>query len=170
MDDVFKVAIPAALALVGTFITVAIGYYQWRRKQDLASYGNFQSEKGAVHKELWQMLESVHVKLRVDTVSRDEFRALLREVNSYILKHSLYLDAQDRILTNQYLDSLWELKQLITQSGDKEAEREWYDTRPIPFEVLERVREIRRAQDEVNRTREELIRRFRKAIGGNFLE
>ncbi|HDN79167.1 MAG TPA: hypothetical protein ENG33_01720 [Chloroflexi bacterium] len=169
MGDVFEVAIPAAIALVGTIITVAIGYYQWRRKQDLASYGAFQSEKRAIYKELWRMLENVHIKLRVDTVSWDEFHVLLREVNSYILKHSLYLDEQDRILANRYLDSLWELKRLITRSGDEEAERDWCATRTIPPEVIERVQEIGYVQDEVSQIRKELIKRFRKAIGGDFL-
>src|ERR1041384_1705607 len=117
MEDILKVAIPAAIALIGTIVTVLIGYRQWKRQQEASRYSTVFTEKQSAYKELWNKLESVHIKLRTGDVSLAEFNNLVREVNSYILKNGLYIEEKDRQLSSQYLKAVFKMKEIIITSG-----------------------------------------------------
>jgi hypothetical protein len=166
MTETLKVVIPACIALVGTIITVVIGYRQWKRQQDASRYGTFITKKHSAYQELWEKLEEVHIKLRTEEVGLNEFKDLLREVNSYILKHSLYLEEEDRSLSNQYLKAVYGLKKIVMASGDEGAEEAMITTANIPLRVTQNAKEIRRAVSEVEEIRNSIITRFRKIVGG----
>src|SRR3982750_1927023 len=122
MSEVLKVAIPATIALIGTIITVFLSYRQWRRQQDASRSATYVTERQSAYKQLWLKLEEVHLKLRTDDVNETEFRALVLDVNSYILRNSLYLDDDDRELSNEYLRGLRRMKEIVRESNDQEAQ------------------------------------------------
>jgi hypothetical protein len=62
-----------------------VGYRQWKRQPDTTRTSDFRAERQKTYKELWEKLEDVHVRLRTKAVETEEFRPLLRDVNSYIL-------------------------------------------------------------------------------------
>ena len=164
MEDILKVAIPAAIALIGTIVTVLIGYRQWKRQQEVSRYSTIFTEKQSAYKELWDKLESVHIKLRTEEVSLTEFNDLVREVNSYILRNGLYIEEKDRRLSSQYLKAVFKMKEVIAKSGDDEAETAMHLTDLGPDEVT--AKEILSVMRAVDESRNLILERFRKVIGG----
>jgi hypothetical protein len=112
-------------------------------------------------------LEDVHLKLRTDDVSEEGFRKLVLEVNSYILKHALYLDERDRELANEYLKAVRRMKTLVLESNNRDAIWAMQSSMPIPSEVTLSAKELRQTVLEVDQIRGTLIERFRQIVGGN---
>lgn len=165
MNEYLKIILPASIALIGTIITIFIGYRQWKRQQESTRHASYVTEKQSAYKGLWEKLEEVHVKLRTEDVHISEFNNLLRDVNSYILKNSLYLDREDQVLSNQYLKDVYRYKEIVTGSDDADAKSEFAITGPgMPVET---VREFKLLHDEVDQIRNRIIERFRLIIGGN---
>jgi hypothetical protein len=164
--EYLKIILPASIALLGTIITVLIGYRQWKRQQETSRYGAFVSERQSAYKGLWERLEAVHVKLRTDDINRSDFNDLVGEVNSYILQQSLYLDEHDQLLSNQYLKAVYKFREAVMDSGDAEAEEEMATTAKVVPRVTQNARQLRVAVSELERTRAEIIQRFRGNIGG----
>jgi hypothetical protein len=168
MNEYLKIILPGSIALIGTIITIFIGYRQWKRQQESSRYASFVTEKQSAYKGLWEKLEEVHIKVRSEDVQISEFNNLLRDINSYILKHSLYLDREDQILSNQYLKDLYRFKEIVAGSDDAHAKEEFAVTGPgMPVET---VREFKLLYDEVDRIRNRIIERFRLIIGGSIYQ
>lgn len=167
MTDILKVVIPATIALLGTILTVVFGYRQWKRQQEASRRGAYVAEKQSAYKELWVKLEDVHLKLRTDEVSEQDFRKLVLEVNSYILRQSLYLDEYDRELSNQYLRAVRRMKDAVLEHGDEESEFAMVDSLRMPPEVITFAKEYRESIRQVDQIRGALIERFRTIISGN---
>jgi len=166
VTDILKVVVPATIALIGTILTIWFGYHQWKRQQDAARSGTYVTEKQSAYKELWVMLENVHIKLRTDEVSQQEFRILVLEVNSYILRQSLYLDDYDRELSNQYLKAVRRMKEAVLEFGDEESEFEAVTTGAMPAEVITFAKEYRESVRQVDQLRGKLVERFRTIVRG----
>lgn len=165
MNEYLKIILPASIALIGTIITILVGYRQWKRQQVSSRSATFLAEKQSAYKALWEKLEEVHIKLRTEEVGISEFNGLLREVNSFVLKQSLYLEPQDHILSNQYLKTVHRLAEIVLASGDEEAQEEMALTGPgLPYET---IKEIKSLFDEVDRIRNSIIERFRTIIAGD---
>jgi len=169
VNDYLKIIFPASVALIGTLITVFIGYRQWKRQQNNARYASFIVDKQVAYKGLWEKLEEVHVKLRTERLSVADFNNLMLGVNRYILRNALYLEEQDKVLSNHYLETVRRLKELVVSSRNERAEKELSITREIPEEVINATRELRSVVDEVDLTRKSIIDRFRKIIGGKLI-
>ncbi|HEY8226384.1 MAG TPA: hypothetical protein VIG25_13980 [Pyrinomonadaceae bacterium] len=163
--DILKVLIPATIALIGTIITLVFGYRQWKRQQEVSRSSTYVTEKQSAYKELWRKLEDVHIKLRTDEVSEPEFRKLVLDVNSYILRNSLYLDDYDREMSNNYLRAVRRMKQLVSESGDEETQAALTSSEVIPDRVSADAKELGRSVREVEQLRGALIERFRKIVG-----
>ncbi len=151
MNDILKNAIPALIALVGTVLAILIGYRQWKRQQDTTREGEFRTQKQQTYKELWEKLEDVHVRLRTEVVTSDEFRSVVRDVNSYILKRGLYLEKDDQALANRYLSRVREFTSLVASCDSADAKEAVHDTEEIPAGVIQYVRELDKIQCKVTR-------------------
>jgi hypothetical protein len=167
MDDILKVALPAGIALLGTITTVAIGYRQWKRQQDIARNNAFLADKQSAYKNFWNKIEEAHIKIRTRKFNPREFDNCLREVNSFYLKHSLYLEEQDRDLSNRYLEAIFGQKILIERSKDENAKRQIGKTARLDISPYEGAEGIRMLDDEINQIRNEIIERIKKVVGGN---
>jgi hypothetical protein len=167
MNDVLKNAVPALVALIGTVLAILIGYRQWKRQQETTRESEFRTQKQQTYKELWEMLEDVHVRLRTEVVESDEFSSLIRGVNSYILKRGLYLENDDQALANQYLAKVREFTNQVASSDSADAKQAVHDTETIPTKIILNVRELGKIQAEVNQIREEILVRYRKVLSGN---
>lgn len=167
MNDILKIAIPALTALVGTVLAILIGHRQWKRQLEASRDGEFRVQKQQTYKELWEKLENVHVRLRSEVVSSDEFSSLIRDVNSYILKHGLYLENDDQALAKKYLSKVREFTILVATCDSPHAKRAVGDTGAIPAEVIEQLQELGKIQTEVNQIREVVLARYRKVLTGN---
>jgi hypothetical protein len=127
----------------------------------------FSAERRAVYERLWGMLEEVHVKVRTDSLVRQEFDELITEVNAFCLKNSLHLEKAHSALAVEYLQHVFRLRQLVTQSRDKRIQQSWSITADLPPDTLEEYEELKAAWREVDRARETLIVEFRRVLQGD---
>jgi hypothetical protein len=167
MKDILKNAIPALIALIGTVLTILIGYRQWRRQQETSRDGDFRTQKQQTYKELWEKLEDVHVRLRFEDVGHEEFSSLVRDVNSYILKRGLYLEKDDQTLANQYLSKVREFTNRVAACDSTEAKEAIGLTQAIPEQVTQNVKELAKVQTETNQIREKILIRYRTVVSGD---
>lgn len=159
-EQILLVSIPALIALVGTIVTIII--QQRNRKSDQTQ--GFITDRQNTYKQLWEMLEAAHVKLRTTQgLEADQFKALLSDVNAFILKNSLYLGDGDQALANRYLKAIRHMRDLIVEADDPELQDAMEITGAIPVEP-EAMQELRQAVAEVDSLRTELLERFRTFI------
>lgn len=166
MDEIIKTAIPALIAFLGTLLTILIGYRQWKSQRDLARSQKFQGDRELAYKQLWEKLEDVHLKIRTDSTSKSEFDELLKDVNTYLLRNSLYIEKTDQKITAEYLDSVWKVNQLIAKSKDKRIKEEWTKTGPLPAEALDEHKELQAAWKVVDEARDRVVSRFQNILAG----
>lgn len=167
MSEYLKIILPALIALIGTIIAIMVGYRQWKHQQDASRYGSFATEKQTAYKTLWEKLEEVHITLRTEEVSRSDFKRLVLGVNTFILKNSLYLEEQDRDLSNQYLQAVRKLKEAIASSQNERAEEAMETSAAIAKDVIETAQQVKASVNEVDLIRNSIIERFRKIVGGS---
>ena len=166
MQDLLSSGVPAIIALVGTIMTAAIGYNQWKRQHDTTLTNTYTTERQAAYKELWTKLEEVHVKVRINDVTQQDFDKLLNDVNSFVMKHSLYLSHEDQILANTYLEAVYKFTKLVRESKDEAAERQMYATAALSVDEFQRGREINLLAKEADRIRNTIVERFRQIVEG----
>lgn len=166
MDEVIKTAIPALIAFLGTLLTILIGYRQWKSQRDLTRSQKFQGDRELAYRQLWEKLEDVHLKARTDSVGKREFDALVKDVNAYILKNSLYIEKIDSKLSIEYLDSVWKLSQLVAKSKDKRVKNEWTITGPLPADTLDEYKELQAAWKVADESRDKVVSRFQSILSG----
>ncbi|MFN0138780.1 MAG: hypothetical protein ACKVQW_01670 [Pyrinomonadaceae bacterium] len=168
MNEDLRVVIPALLAFAGTLIAAYLGYRQWKKHGENAQKADYLKEKQTVYKELWEKLEEVHLKLRIESVEKSDFKDLLFGVNSYILKKQLFLEKDDQTLVNQYLQSVYELADAIKMYGDEETQWGFQTSLPgrAPDEVQKVARKLISSIKETEEIRDSLILRFKKIISG----
>jgi hypothetical protein len=174
VSEFLKSALGAALGLLGTLIVAFLGYRQWKKQQDLARYGGFLSERQTAYKDLWQKLEVVHLSVRSEEFSEEQFHKLVRAVNVHLISASLHLDRGEKSRVNDYLAALGKLGRLLADtaatSAKADAQQSLYDTAPIPAEVLAQVAGLHDAYAAVEEKRESLIRQFRKVLGADLFK
>ena len=90
--------IAPGLALLGTLVAAALGFYQWRKQSANANRAANAAARREAYEGLWQRLEEINLDLRK---SRDKVPSLthdLSSINAYFLAHSLYFDDADQDL------------------------------------------------------------------------
>jgi len=166
MQELLKIGLPALVALVGTILTVIVGYRQWKKQQEASRQANFQQEKQQAYKTLWEMLEEVHVNLRTKESGQAKFRGMLTEVNSFILRKSIYLDADVHEWSNDYLKCVRDLKEFIASSGNDAAEASFRNTEALPPSVMERAKDLAILQQRATDARDRILNRCRSVLKG----
>jgi hypothetical protein len=162
--ELVKVGLPATIALVGTIITAVFGYRQWKRQQRTPRHNALLDERAQAYKELWEKLEEIHVGVRGRQPKSAQFSQMIRDVNAFAMKHGLHIDDQDRELATQYLAAVYDYCIIISESKDKDAMREGFETTHIRKEVLDRVQRLGPAQEKVRTLRDQIISRFKAVI------
>lgn len=97
---------------------------------------------------------------------KSEFDGLVKDVNVYILKNSLYIEKTDQKLAKEYLDSVWAVSQLIAKSKDKRVKSEWTKTSQLPAEALSEYKELQAVWKAVDESRDKVVSRFQSILTG----
>jgi hypothetical protein len=166
MSEALKNLFPALIALAGTALAVFVGYRQWKKQQDTARTSEFRLERQKTYKQLWEKLEDIHVQLRTQRVDTDEFRSLIRDVNSYILKQGLYLEAGDQRLANQYLSKVRDFTDHAATCNSAVVRNNAADTVIVSPDGSESIHELIKIQEEAMALREEILVRYRRVLTG----
>jgi hypothetical protein len=161
-DSTVQAIIPALIALLGTLLTIAVGIWQWRKQTQSQHTNPFNADKQAAYKALWENLEAAHVKVRVENTNAADYKKIVQDINSFILKQSLYLDEADRTLANTYLNKLHEFSNFVQSSANESLKETWADTGAFPPEMTGAVR----AYQEMEAARNQILERCRKVLNG----
>jgi hypothetical protein len=167
----FQTILAALIGLIGTLIVALLGYRQWKRKHALERAGSVFSEKQSAYKTIWNKLEDVHLFVRSEPYDRERFLELVRSVNVEMMRSGLLLDGGEKALVNGYIHALEEFARTLDSRAGGELRREardtLYATGPLPAGLPEEHDDLQKAYQEVEKRREVLIQRFRRAIGAD---
>ena len=95
----------------------------------------------------------------------EEFRTLIRDINSYILKRSLYLEADNQTLANEYLSKVREFTNVVAASDSADAKAAVGLTQEFSPAFTSTVQELVKIQTEVDSIREVILARYRAVLG-----
>ena len=124
------------IALLGTLVVAALGFYQWRRQNGNPNRGGVAEARRKAAEAIWAKLEELNLELRSPAKDRRaDLQALARDLNTVFLQNSLYLDDDTQRLANDYLASLVALARQM-DDAEGEAREEWGDTVIGPASAL----------------------------------
>jgi len=117
------------LALLGTIVVAGLAFYQWRKQHSDPKRTAAAEASRSAHERLWQQLEDVQLRLREaqSDAGGNASSALLKEVNIFFLRNSLYFDEKDQVLVNDYVKALTELNAVMAQA-DEDTRRDWQNS------------------------------------------
>jgi len=139
--------------------TVSVG-----SQADVSRRSALQEDQARAYKELWEMLEDVHVRLRGKPAKSSQFSQQLRDINAFAMKNGLLIDEVDRASATSYLEAVRDYCNIVRESGDEGAIADLEETSYITGEALERLRQLGLAQEKVQVLRSQLMDRFRSVI------
>jgi hypothetical protein len=113
------------VALLGTVLVAAIGFYQWRKQNANPNRAANASARRDAYEGLWKRLEELNLELRKTDDRIPSLNDQLRIINEYFLSHSLYFDNADQAIINKYVAALHVVRSTIDDSGDSDL-REAY--------------------------------------------
>jgi hypothetical protein len=157
MDEIVKLTIPAIIALLGTIIAVLLSYLQWKRQHDTEAKRKFLDDRKKIYEKLWQMLEEIHIYIRSNSMDYRKIIEKESEVNSYILKNSLFIEKEDTNITKEYLGGVIWVSRLIAQSRDKRLKDAWRLTGSLPLDTLEEFEQLKKAWNELQIFRDKTV-------------
>jgi hypothetical protein len=164
MADFLKVAVPAFLALLGTLIGLWIANRKWKRERQDTRLSEFRNQQQAAYAKFWEKLEAIHVKMRTELLGDDEFSQQVRDANSFILQNGIYLQREDHEIANEYMKALQALQDRVVNSKNQKASAALFDTGPMPSEIVNAVRKIHAAWEEVERLRTTVFARVQTVM------
>lgn len=105
MDTTLISSIGSVIAFVGTVVAMSMAYRSWRERKLPAYWGDLEAQRYFSRRALWQKLENVHVRLfRSEVITAREFDTSIRDMKSWIHRHSSDVDEQDIIMANEYVE------------------------------------------------------------------
>jgi hypothetical protein len=164
MQDVLKTSIPALIALTGVLVGLIVAYRKWHVERRDSSSADYRRDRRSAHKDLWERVEDVHVRLRAKNLSKAEMRKLIKEFNSYLLRAGIYLEPDVREVAGEYLNAMVNLKEAVRSSGSKEAEQALDETAEIPRSVVREIRELEEVEKRLNAARSQLMARLQREL------
>ncbi|MFQ5677418.1 MAG: hypothetical protein ACE5G1_16135 [bacterium] len=66
MNDSLIPIFTAILAFIGTLLGIVAGYRKWRREKQSERFGQFEKDRQALYKKLWERVEEVNIQVRID--------------------------------------------------------------------------------------------------------
>lgn len=160
MPDYAVSLIVALLALTGTIAGLWAAHRRWRSERRAP----FLEQRQRVYRELWESAESLAVGLRGGELPPDQADQRVRDLNVLMLKAGPFIDEEDRLTTQRYLDAVRSFLDILSASGEAEAQAEVEQTRDIPLSVLDRVHDLRDAYEKALQARQRLLARLRLVL------
>jgi hypothetical protein len=163
MSDTLKVVLPALLALAGTLVGLYIAHRRWKRERADSHSAEYSKERRAFYLALWEKVEKVHVDMRIELVTQDEFTSKLKAINALILTNGIYLDRGDQKLVNDYLTSLFDYQRVLIEcpDGGKLLEGWFMTLNEIPLSYAKQAEAVRTSQEALENHRVKLMQRVK---------
>jgi hypothetical protein len=120
--------ITPVLALLGTLLVAALGFYQWKKQNANPNRGANAAARREAYEGLWKRLEQVNLDLRKKTEKAPSLSDQLRSINEYFLSHSLYFDDADQEIIDKYVRALHLVRSVIDKSDDPALKEKFHTT------------------------------------------
>jgi hypothetical protein len=160
--SVVQIAIPSALALVGTAIGVYFAYRKWhleRRDSEAAAY---RKERQSAYMELWKRLQEAHAIFETKSLDQPTIASRMdsveQDVKTYFLNHGVYVDDDDREVVLSYIQYL----RMMRLGGRAPGDVPGLDPKRLRDEIPHADAVIQRA---VELNRKQLIAKIRQELG-----
>lgn len=122
--------VAALIALLGTLTVAFIGFYQWRKKRLDDDASATRQPRRKAYQDLWVRLEEINIKLR-ESASNPSLFSLLKEVNEFFLRNSLWFKDGEQKLINEYVNALDRLRVAVYEKGSADVvhayQRTWFE-------------------------------------------
>jgi len=167
-DELVKIW-PALLApiigLVGTLLGVWIGHRRWRYEQANRERRKLREEQQATYLELWDVVETCHVEMRNADGFDDPrtFSGFIADVNNFMIRRGLFIEAEDRNLVLEYLFWTYEFIRRAAETLEGRAALEV--TAMYPSEFPSRIEMLGEVRDRAEQLRDKLRNRVRQVLG-----
>lgn len=121
MHDVVTIIVPGILALAGVLTAALLAHGRWRRERASANSDAYHNARREAYKVLWEKLEAINLSLREQRGRNPSLFAALKDVNTFFIRHSAYLEDEDQKLVNRYVEALHRWRSAIFTSGDEDV-------------------------------------------------
>ena len=133
----------------------------------LAAMPSQVSSQSTLYKTLWGKIEEIHILVRVHNLDQQTFDKDIQSLNIFLIKHSLDIDEQDKQLANRFLESLYKLKGLVSDSGNEQEKRSVEITATLAAEDFQSAVELQQLVEHIADVRNRLYQRVRHIINAS---
>jgi hypothetical protein len=155
------------LGIIGVFVGIWYGQKRWLRDRADRQSDFFITKQREAYIELFNAAQEAHMGMRESLVHEFEpvFSSVLKNVNTFIWKHGIYVLEEDRTLVQDYLVHVYDFLRLVAECvipGVKEMVA--LTAAPIGPPVSA-VREMQRAEQKASALYDRLVERIRTVLG-----
>lgn len=156
--------ISSLLTFLGTIVVAWIGYRRVTQKDKNEFRRNFAIDRVAAHRELWGLLEDIHVKIRLAEPDDTDLKAFAQALNAFRMRNGLYLEKKVLQASMDYYDAVVELYRMISDQGSEEDLEAFSATMAIPAEAIEAVEVLSTLQEKMTAKRNSLVALVKEAL------
>jgi hypothetical protein len=153
--------IAPALALLGTALVAAVGFYQWRKQNANPNRAANAAARRDAYEGLWKRLEEINLELR-NKGSHSPLRTHQHSINEYFIRHSLYFEEPDQVVIEQYIHALHRLRSAVDKAGRADVREHYEDTGAFP---MSDIAPLLTAVEEIERYRNIIKAKVQKVAG-----
>lgn len=154
--------IAPGLALIGTLLVAAIGFYQWKRQNANPNRAANAAARREAYEGLWQRLEQINLDLRKTRSEIPILNDQLHAINEYFLSHSLYFDDADQAIIDKYVSALHCVRAMIDKADNTDLKESFRLTGAHDQDALD---ELYEATQEMQKYRAIIKRKAQKVAG-----
>jgi hypothetical protein len=158
----------ASTALLGTGLGLIVGELRARRDNEREEATFYRDRRREAYEQLWRITEQAHVTARIEARVRPEEQIeLLGTANSFAMLNAVYIDAADRQLAHNYLQSVLTFLSLLAETAEGRRYRGIsLSTTQFPEDFGPTVQHLSEALKLSRQLGSELRSRVRTALGG----
>ncbi len=157
--------VAAVIAFVGTVVGCLVAYRRWVKERESARFARFETDRQDIYKSLWDKVEELNASLRRGLVDEGGFGQMVAELNEFMLRNGVHIDAHDVRLVNRYLASVRKFHEAVGNAGP-ESQVPYGSTQEIPRKILETQVALGAAESDASKLRDALRHRVRKVLAG----
>jgi hypothetical protein len=155
---------PAIIGLLGTVLGLWIGHRRWYAEHRLAKRRAFDASRYDAYQKLWEVVESAHIKIRVELPTKLQMEELQRGINVFRMRNAILIDQPDSELAEEYFRCAMQLGNAIAEHGSKEFLSDYNTTRSDLGPDAQRVNELAEASTKLTTVRNQLISRVKAVL------
>jgi hypothetical protein len=138
------------LALVGTVVVAAVGYYQWRRNDKRRRAADFNKKRASVLRALVERLQKLQLLSRNRAGQSTNLASQAKGLNEFLIENRLWIRPNEAQLARQYLEALIEISSAMESASSEDLDV-FIGTAEGPYSdsVASEFRRLAKAEEEL---------------------